>query len=146
MNTEQLEKWIKENEFNQIAGEKPFVVRSEDLRALFDGKVLVPVDAAAQVEKALKRAFNLGQIYWQQADSESYSQNRKSDETQQRFTALVGEISSMLTASQEHEESLQGKALVPVELLRVALDACVSAGYDGATEELEVIIDGETEQ
>jgi hypothetical protein len=41
MNTEQLEKWIKENEFNQIAGERPFVVRSADLRALFDGKVLV---------------------------------------------------------------------------------------------------------
>jgi hypothetical protein len=36
--------------------------------------------------------------------------------------------------------------IVSVELLRVALDACVSAGYDGATEELEVIIDGETEK
>ncbi|MBT2299207.1 hypothetical protein J7E70_01895 [Variovorax paradoxus] len=43
------------------------------------------------VEKALRRAYSLGQTYWQQADSESYSQNKKSDETAAKFEALVSE-------------------------------------------------------
>lgn len=44
------------------------------------------------VEKALRRAFSLGQTYWQQADSESYVQNRRSDETHAKFEALVAEM------------------------------------------------------
>ena len=44
------------------------------------------------VSKAMSRAWSLGQTYWQQADSESYSQNKKSDETQQKFYALVDEV------------------------------------------------------
>ncbi|MBT2300415.1 hypothetical protein J7E70_08045 [Variovorax paradoxus] len=43
------------------------------------------------IEKALRRAYSLGQTYWQQADSESYSQNKKSDETAAKFEALVSE-------------------------------------------------------
>ncbi len=52
MSTEQLEKWIAANEFNQLPGEKPFAVRSEDLRALFAGKVLVPVEPTELMELA----------------------------------------------------------------------------------------------
>ena len=44
------------------------------------------------VSKALRRAWQLGQTYWQQADSESYSQNAKADGTQAKFQALVDEI------------------------------------------------------
>ena len=44
------------------------------------------------VRKAMIRAWSLGQTYWQQADSEYYSQNKKSDETQQKFYALVDEV------------------------------------------------------
>lgn len=40
------------------------------------------------VERALNQAYALGQKYWQQADSESHSQNRKADETDSRFTQL----------------------------------------------------------
>lgn len=42
---------------------------------------------------ALRRAFYLGQLYWQQADSESYSQNAKSYETQTKFEQLLAELS-----------------------------------------------------
>lgn len=48
-------------------------------------------DKADAVSKALRRAWQLGQTYWQQADSESWSQNKKSDETQAKFQALVDE-------------------------------------------------------
>ena len=49
-------------------------------------------DKADAVSKALRRAWQLGQTYWQQADSESYSQNAKADGTQAKFQALVDEI------------------------------------------------------
>lgn len=49
---------------------------------------------------ALRRAYSLGQTYWQQADSESYSQNRKSDETQRKFEALVEETIAALAAQE----------------------------------------------
>ncbi len=44
-----------------------------------------------QLRHALRRAFNLGQTYWQQADSEYTSQHRKADETQAKFNALVSD-------------------------------------------------------
>ena len=36
-------------------------------------------DIADALSKALSRAYSLGQTYWQQADSESYAQNRRSE-------------------------------------------------------------------
>jgi hypothetical protein len=43
-----------------------------------------------RITKALRRAFSLGQTYWQQADSDSYTvQNAKSDETRQKFETLT---------------------------------------------------------
>ena len=43
------------------------------------------------VLNALNRAYQLGQTYWQQADSESYSQNAKSDVTAEKFLKLRDE-------------------------------------------------------
>lgn len=40
------------------------------------------------VDRSLGRAYSLGQTYWMQADSESYSQNRRADETQAKFDAM----------------------------------------------------------
>lgn len=40
-------------------------------------------------ENALRRAFNLGQTYWQQADSDYTSQHRKSEVTMAKFEELV---------------------------------------------------------
>ncbi len=49
------------------------------------------------VEKALRRAYSLGQTYWQQADSESMSQWKKADETADKFTKLVEETCSAIS-------------------------------------------------
>lgn len=48
-------------------------------------------DARDTASIALRKAWQLGQTYWQQADSESFSQNAKSNETQARFQQLVDE-------------------------------------------------------
>jgi hypothetical protein len=42
-----------------------------------------------QLRAALKYAFQLGQTYWQQADSESYSENKESDKTAELFRLFV---------------------------------------------------------
>lgn len=55
-------------------------------------------EIAETLEKALRRAYNLGQIYWQQADSESYAQNRRAAETQSKFEALASETMEALFA------------------------------------------------
>lgn len=44
-----------------------------------------------ELRQALQRAFNLGQAFWRQADSERASDHRKADETQAKFYALVDE-------------------------------------------------------
>ena len=41
------------------------------------------------MRSALKRAFSLGQTYWQQADSEYYSHWKKADVTESIFKQLV---------------------------------------------------------
>ena len=56
-------------------------------------------DTIDTVSKALRRAWQLGQTYWQQADSDSYKQQDKSDETQKKFEALVDETRALLSAS-----------------------------------------------
>lgn len=44
------------------------------------------------IEQALRKAFQLGQDYWRQADSESYRQNALSYETKAKFDSLVEEM------------------------------------------------------
>src|SRR5690242_10700430 len=44
-----------------------------------------------ELAQALRKAFALGQTYWQQADSEYTSQHRKADVTRAKFDALVAE-------------------------------------------------------
>lgn len=55
------------------------------------------------VLKAMNRAWHLGQTYWHQADSESYSQNRKSDDTRAKFLALVDEVATLLESAQPQQ-------------------------------------------
>lgn len=63
-----------------------------------------------ELGKLMRRAFNLGQTYWQQADSDSYSQNKKSDATLATFNALVEEACGALalTASESEEQRSTG--------------------------------------
>ena len=42
-----------------------------------------------ELRTALKRAYNLGQTYWQQADSEYSSHWKKADVTAENFRQLV---------------------------------------------------------
>ena len=50
-----------------------------------------------RITKALRRAFSLGQTYRQQANSDSYTQNAKSDETRQKFETLIVETLNGIT-------------------------------------------------
>ena len=60
------------------------------------------------IEKALRRAFSLGQTYWQQADSESYSQNKKSEDTYLKFQSLVAETIEQQPDSKPSAHGLEG--------------------------------------
>ena len=55
-------------------------------------------DNADVASKALRKAWQLGQTYWQQADSEYTSQHRKADETQAKFQTLVDETRAAILA------------------------------------------------
>ena len=57
-------------------------------------------DLPEMVSKALREAYNLGQRYWQQADSEYISQHKKADDTRAKFLALVEETCAALAAGQ----------------------------------------------
>jgi hypothetical protein len=64
--------------------------------------------SADDLRKALRRAFSLGQTYWQQADSEYASQHRRADETQAKFMALIEEtVGSLPLSSPEAIEALE---------------------------------------
>lgn len=51
------------------------------------------------LSKMLRRAYNFGQTYWQQADSEYLSQQRKSNETADKFAEFVTESCAALAPS-----------------------------------------------
>ena len=50
----------------------------------------------ATLEKALKLAFNLGQTYWAQADSDYVSQQNKSGGTREKFNQLITDTCAAL--------------------------------------------------
>jgi hypothetical protein len=52
-----------------------------------------------QLERALRRAFALGEVHWRQSDSESFSENRKVDETRAKFNALIAETIALATSA-----------------------------------------------
>lgn len=47
------------------------------------------VVASPDIREALRKAFNFGQTYWQQADSDSYRQQDKSSETVAKFRGFA---------------------------------------------------------
>lgn len=51
-----------------------------------------PKPPQTPTEIALRRAFALGQTYWQQADSDSLAQHRRAGHTQEQFEALVTQV------------------------------------------------------
>ena len=57
-------------------------------------------DVLDLVSLALRKAWQLGQTYWQQADSEFISQQNKSDATWAKFQALIDETRAALATAQ----------------------------------------------
>jgi hypothetical protein len=55
------------------------------------------------MKKALRRAFNLGQTYWQQADSEYSSHWKKADVTKASFEQLVEETCQAIEQAEKQE-------------------------------------------
>jgi len=53
-----------------------------------------------ELTKALRQAFNLGSLYWQQADSEYTSEWKKADVTQATFRKLVEDTVVLLKETQ----------------------------------------------
>ena len=66
------------------------IAENVELRALLG-------NAADTVSIAMRKAWQLGQTYWQQADSDSYKQRSKSAETQKQFLKLVEETGAEIT-------------------------------------------------
>ena len=56
-------------------------------------------DTADLVSKALRRAWQLGQTYWQQADSEYQSHWKKADATQATFDQLIEDTRAAILTS-----------------------------------------------
>lgn len=56
-------------------------------------------DLTDTVCKALRRAWQLGQTYWEQADSESFVQNKKSETTHAAFVALLDDTRAALASA-----------------------------------------------
>ena len=53
-----------------------------------------------EIEPALRRAYALGQKYWQQADSDFARDHRKADETQAKFNQLVESMQGWLSPAE----------------------------------------------
>lgn len=73
----------------------------------------VTADLREEMLKALNRAWQLGQIYWGQADSESYSQNKKSEDTRAKFLGLVDDVVSLLTPAEQPSRPYGGDRAEP---------------------------------
>lgn len=56
-------------------------------------------EIAAQVESALRRSFSLGQVYWQQADSDSTCQQNKSDQTMETQAQHILNVLKSISAA-----------------------------------------------
>lgn len=75
------------------------------------------------VIKALRRAWQLGQTYWQQADSEYPSHWKKADATQATFNQLLEDTRAALTSN----SGAQPAPSVPDGWLRAVDEALVTA-------------------
>lgn len=57
----------------------------------------LPLELREAVARALRQSYLLGQLYWQQADSDFTSYHKKADVTQAKFNHLVFETLELLS-------------------------------------------------
>ena len=75
------------------------------------------------VALAIRRAFQLGQTYWQQADSESYRENGKSDATLEKYRATLAETSEKAARADARIAELEQAVTVrDTEIARLETD------------------------
>ena len=74
------------------------------------------------VTDALRRAFSLGQIYWQQADSEYTSQHRKADATRAKFQELCERTDDTIAALRAQLAEAQRDAEVSKQINRACME------------------------
>ena len=79
---------------------------------------------------ALTKAFLLGQVYWQQADSEYESQWKKADVTREKYNALLEETAAKYRSSPssrirlaDNEDALHGWILDRKQVVDIASKA-----------------------
>ena len=87
-----LEKWLSERdaELGRLQ-EENLRLRIEHSKMLdqMQGMQHCMEDAADVASKALRKAWQMGQMYWQLADSEFASQWKKANQVQDKFAELV---------------------------------------------------------
>lgn len=93
-----------------------------------------------RLRDAMRRAFNLGQTYWQQADSHSSVEHRRSDRTRMVFDALVEEtvaalgVTVDLTVTEaEVDAALQRHYLIPTDIARADMRRTLEMFLQGRT-------------
>ena len=62
-------------------------------------------DLQDAMTKALKKAFQLGQTYFQQADSESYAANKRADITLELYRKLEDDTRAVISKLREKEKT-----------------------------------------
>lgn len=82
------------------------------------------------VSKAMRKAWQLGQTYWQQADSESMSQWKKADITQAKFQQLADETRTAIAAQPDLLAAL--RKLMDAWPEGMACEQNASAAFDDA--------------
>lgn len=80
------------------------------------------------IRKAMRKAYSLGQTYWQQADSEFTSHHKKADATHTKFITLVEETAALLSSDAQPSEWV---GLTEDEVTTCHSEAVLSKKHDG---------------
>ena len=97
------ERYVEEQDFDRVTAERDALQQrltaADEMNDHRDSEIF------EQVQSALRRSFSLGQIYWQQADSDSTCQQNKSDQTmevqEQHILNVLKSLGAALKPAQE---------------------------------------------
>lgn len=85
---------------SQVLDEDQWATAEKLLLGIAAGATLEPSDVPDAVSKAMREAWQLGQEYWQQANSDILSQQIKTGETQRKFEQLLEETRAQLAQAE----------------------------------------------
>lgn len=87
---------------------------------------------------AMRKAYNLGQTYWQQADSEFVSQHKKSDITAGRFIELNDQTCAELRAALAASGGNAAPELTDEQIIKAVEDAKVKCVHPEAETTIDI--------